>query len=208
MEVAAATIELDVKRADHDHLGRADDVGHRRVHFGVEILEPHIHHRRPGILVILKHQFEQHLDNAPFGRRELAPFNLGVITAIATEEVLHQDEDQSGLHGDECRPLERAEAHHVETGRHKQGMNILAKLEHLHPVDGDLGGTTHHVEQADPHMAGETFIHQLQRRHATTDDAVLGGEVKLGYAGVSSAAYLFLFDIIDTVQEGINFVLT
>ena len=57
-------------------------------------------------------------------------------------------------------------------------------------------------------MTGETFIHQLQGRHAATDDAVLGGEVKLGNAGVSGCAYLFLFDIIDTVQEGINFVLT
>ncbi len=87
-------------------------------------------------------------------------------------------------------------------------MHVLAKLEHLHAVDGDLGGAAHHVEQADPHVAGETLVHQLQGRHATTDDAVLGGEVELGDAGIPRRAYLFLFDIIDPVQEGINFVLT
>lgn len=57
-------------------------------------------------------------------------------------------------------------------------------------------------------MTGETLVHQLQGRHATTDDAVLGGEVELGDAGIPRRAYLFLFDIIDPVQEGINFVLT
>lgn len=57
-------------------------------------------------------------------------------------------------------------------------------------------------------MAGETLVHQLQGRHATTDDAVLGGKVKLGDTGIPRRAYLLLFDIIDPMQEGINFVLT
>jgi len=57
-------------------------------------------------------------------------------------------------------------------------------------------------------VTGKALVHQLQGRHTATDDAVLGGEVKLGNTGIPRCAYLFLFDIIDTVQEGINFVLT
>ncbi len=208
VEVATAAVQLDVERAHYDHLGGTDDVGHGRVHLGVEVLEAHVHHRRPGILVILKDQLEQHLDDASLGRGELAPLDLGMVTTIAAEEVLHQDEDQTRLHGDERRALEGTKAHHVETGRHEQGVDILAEFQHLHAVDGDLGGTAHHVEQADPHMAGETLVHQLKGRHPATDDAVLGGEVKLGDTGIPRRPYLFLFDIIDTVQEGINFVLT
>lgn len=137
VEVTATAIQLDMERADHDHLGGADDVGHGRVHLGVEVLEAHVHHRRPGVLVILEHQLEQHLDDAPLGGGELAPLNLGVVATVATEEVLHQDEDQPRLHGDERRPLERTEAHHVQAGRHEQGMHVLAELEHLHAVDGE-----------------------------------------------------------------------
>ena len=163
-----------MERADDDDFGRADDVGHRRVHFGVEILELHIHDRCPGFLVIFKHQFEQHLDDASLGRGKFATFDLGVIAAIAAEEVFHQDEDQASLHGDERRPLERPEAHHVQTGRHKQGMHVLAELEHLNAIDRHFRGTPHHVEEADPHMAGKTLIDQLQGGHAPADDAVLG----------------------------------
>ncbi len=105
VEVAAAAIQLDVEGAHHYHLGGTDDVRHGRVHLRVEVLEAHVHHRRPGILAVLEHQLEQHLDDAPLGGVSRAPRSWRGA-AVTAEEVLHQDEDQARLHGDERRPLE------------------------------------------------------------------------------------------------------
>ena len=53
-------------------------------------------------------------------------------------------------------------------------MNVFAELQHLYAIDGNLGGTAHHVEEADPHMAGKTLVDQLKSWHAAPDNPILG----------------------------------
>ena len=45
------------------------------------------------------------------------------------------------------------------------------------------------------------------RSYYAPDDTILGGEVKRHGAGLLAAEYLLLFDLIDPVEQGIDFVL-
>ncbi|CSB99074.1 Uncharacterised protein [Vibrio cholerae] len=103
--------------ADDNHFGWADDVRHARVHFGIEVFKLHPHDGRPRFFVVGKHDFEQQLNNPPFGWGKFTPFNSGMITAIAAEEVFHQNEHQTRFHGHQGRPLKWTKTHHVQTGR-------------------------------------------------------------------------------------------
>src|SRR5690606_17100763 len=96
VQVAAATIQLDMEGRHHDHFAGADDIGQRRIDLGVDVLEIDVHHRMPGLAQVDKGLVEHHAHHTQLGGGELAAFDLGMATVTA-KEVVHQFEHQLGV---------------------------------------------------------------------------------------------------------------
>ena len=193
MEVSASSVELDVEVAYDDNLGRAHDIGHRRVDLAVEVLEVNIHHEPPGLLVVAEDDAEKELYDSPLCRGELASLNLRMESAVAAEIVVHEAEYEPCLDRDEGCSLERLEMDHVEARRHEERMDILTELEHLDALHLDLGLAAQHIEEADAEVPREALVDELQGRHVSADNTLLAQEVIGGYLlSVLAGGRLFL----------------
>src|SRR5690606_29933141 len=177
VDLAAAAVQLHVEAADHHVLARGNDVGEVRVDLRVDVLEVHVHHRRPGLGQVGEGLAQHQLDHAHLGGGELASLDAGGIAAVAAEEVVHHGEYQLRLEHDQTHAAQRLEAHQVEVRRHGQRMHVLAELEQVDAAGRDVGRAPDQVEQADAPQAHEALVDHLQGRHAAPDDAVLAGEV-------------------------------
>src|SRR5690606_19250808 len=176
MEIAAATVQLDVEGRDHHHLAGADDIGQRRVDLRMHVLEVDFQDRLPGFLEIVERLVEHHAHHAQLGGCEFAALDLG-MAAVAAEEVVHQLEHQLGVENEQRSAAQRLDLHQVQAGGHVQRVDVFAELHHLHAADRDVRRAPQQVEHADAGIAGETLVDHLQRGHAPAHDPVLTGQV-------------------------------
>ena len=190
----------------HHHLAGADDVGQRRVHLRVDVLEVDVQHRVPGFLQIGKGLIQHHAHDAQLGRGELAALDLGVAP-VTSEEIVHQLEYQLGVEDEQCRATQRLHLHQVEAGRHVQRMHVLAELHHLDAAHRDIGRAAQQVEHADAGITGETLVDHLQRGHAPAHDTVLTGQVVALDGPRLGIAFGIHQTVVDPVQERIDLVL-
>src|SRR5690606_13632455 len=176
VQVAAAAVQFDVERGYHHHFAGADDVGDGRVDFRVEVLEVHLQQRLPGFLQVDERLFQHHAHDTQLGGGELAALDLGV-TSVAAEEVVHQLEYQARVEDEQRDAAQGLHLHQIEAGRDVQRMHVLAEFHHLHAAHRNVRRATQQVEHADPGVAGKALVDHFQGRHASTDDAVLAGQV-------------------------------
>src|SRR3990167_7272534 len=106
MQIATTAIQFDMEGGHHDHFTGADDVGQRRVHFRVDVLEVDIHYRVPGFLEVDKRLIQHHAHHAQLGGRKLAPLDFGVTT-VAAKKVVHQFEHQFGVENKQAGTAQR-----------------------------------------------------------------------------------------------------
>ena len=85
MESAATGSQLDVKgRYDHD-FRRCCDIGELRMHFGTDVFERQRIDALPGLLVVVEYHLQHALDDALFGRREVAAFDTAMEAPISAK---------------------------------------------------------------------------------------------------------------------------
>src|SRR5690554_6825842 len=137
VQFATATVQFDMEGTDHHHFARADNIGHRRIHFRAQVFEFHLQDRMPGFFHVVENLVQNHLDNTGFGGREFTALNLGV-PALPAEEVIHQLEHQLGVQNEQRGATQWAHLAQVETGGHIQGVNIFTELHDLHATGGDV----------------------------------------------------------------------
>jgi hypothetical protein len=116
-------------------------------------------------------------DHPHFGGREFAALDAGRVAPVAAEEVVDDGEHQGRLEHDQAGAAQRLEADQVQVGRHIQRVHVVVELDQFDAAHRQLGRAPDQVEQADPPQAREALVDHFQGRHATTDDAVLAGEV-------------------------------
>src|ERR1700722_17434246 len=180
MQLAAATLQLDLERGyDHD-LGRTDDIGDVRVDLRIQVLEFDVGDDIPGLGKVGERLAQHHLDDAALGHGEFAPFYLGVAAAAA-EEIVDHGEHQGRVQHQQCRTAQRIELDQVQARGQVQVLRVFAELLHPHRRDADLGRAANHVEQSDAKLAREAIVDHLERRHAAAYQPHLGGDVEHPY---------------------------
>src|SRR3989304_4211127 len=177
VDVTAAAVELDVQAAHHHVLARGHDVGEMRVDLRVNVLEVDVHHRCPRFAQVGEGLLQQQVDHPHFGGREFAALDAGRVAPVAAEEVVDDGEHQGRLEHDQAGTAQRLEADQVQVGRHIQRVHVVVELDQFDAAHRQLGRAPDQIEQADPPQAREALVDHFQGRHATTDDAVLAGEV-------------------------------
>src|SRR6185312_162521 len=163
VQVAPRAIQLDVEGGDDHDLRRRDDVGEVRVDLGVEVLELDGSDVRPGLAQVGEYAAQHDMNDALLGRGELAPLDLGV-PARAAEEVVHHGEHHLRVEHDEGGTAERIDLHEIETGRHVQGVHVLAEFLDLDRAHRDLRRAAQQVVEAHAVQAGEALVDHLERR--------------------------------------------
>src|SRR3989338_10543177 len=206
MQIATTAIQFDMEGGHHDHFTGADDVGQRRVHFRVDVIEVDIHYRVPGFLEVDKRLIQHHAHHAQLGGRKIAPLDFGVTT-VAAKKVVHQFEHQFGVENKQAGTAQRLHLHQVEAGRNIQRVYVLAEFHHLHTAHRHVGGTTQQIEHTDAGVAGKTLVDHLKRWHAPTDNPVLAGQVILFDASRFGFVLGFNQAVINAMQQGIDFIL-
>src|SRR6185437_11860293 len=113
---------------------------------------------------------QQHVNDALLGRRELAPFDLGVPSGTA-EEVVDDRKHQLRVEHYQAGAAERVDLDQVQARRYVQRVHVLAEFLHAHRVHGDLRGAPQQVVEADTEEPGEALVDHLERGHAPAHDA-------------------------------------
>src|ERR1700712_2489455 len=206
VQVTAAAIEFDVEGGHHDRFAGADDVGHGRIHFRVDVLEGDFHDCLPGFFEVDEGLIQHDSHHAQFRRREFTAFDLGV-TPVAAEEVIHQLEYQLGIQDEQRSAAQRLDLHQVQAGRHVQRVHVLAELHHLHTAHRHVRRATQQVEHADTGITGETLVDHFQGRHTSADDAVLAGQVITFDAARFHNAFGLHQTIVHAMQQRVDFIL-
>src|SRR5699024_6358782 len=116
VEIPTAAVELDVKTRDHHCLRGRDDVRELGVDLHIEKFEVHLQHRIPRLTQVRERLIEDHANHPHLRGRELAPFDLGEIAPVTTEEIVNQDEHQLGIQHAQGRPSQRMDLHQIEAG--------------------------------------------------------------------------------------------
>ena len=160
----------------------------------------------PGFFHILKYLIQNHLDDAGLGWGEFPAFDLG-MAPFPAEKIVHQLEHQLGVQHEQGGAPQRAHLAQVKAGGHIQRVNVLTKFHDLDAAGGNVGVAAHEVEQTDSGIAGKPLIDHFQGRHATTDDAVLTGEIVGLYAGIVGFFVGVNVTVIHPMEEGIDFIL-
>src|SRR5690606_538325 len=162
--------------------------------------------RLPGLLQINEGLLQHHAHYPQLGGGELAALDLG-MPAIATEEIVHQLEHQTGVQYEQGRAAQGLHLHQVEAGRDVQGVNVFAELHYLDAPHRDVGGAAQQVEHADAGVAGEAFVDHFQRGHAPAHYPVLAGQVVASDAARFTVLLTVNDALVHPVQQGIDFIL-
>jgi len=104
------------------------------------------------------------LDDPEFGAGEFTALDLGLNLAIATEKVVHQNENQFRVEYQHPGAAQRRHFKQAHTGRRGHRIHVLGKLDHLDAADRDFRRDAQQVEKADPKVTRETIVNHLQGR--------------------------------------------
>ena len=175
LEVAGQVAHFQMEGGvDDDLVGRVGDVGELGLDLGTQVADLQRVHRLPGVLVGVDGELEQALDNALFGIGEFAPLGLGDETAVTAEQVVHHHEHQAGREHHQPGAAQRLHGDQVQVGGHRQIAREVLEALVAHRIHGDVRAAPDQVEQADPEMAREAFVDDVQAVQALADDPVLG----------------------------------
>ncbi len=208
VHVAAAALELHVE-ARHDHdFRRAHDVRERGVELRRDVFDIDVRDVRPGFLQVDERVLQHHLDDALFGRGEIAAFDLGVA-AVAAEEIVDDREHQLRLEQDDADAAQRVDANHVEARRHVQRLHVLAPLLHFDRVYRDFRRTAQQSVEVDAEQAREALVDHLERGHAPAHDPHLVHEVEAHHRAGRRRSFGLGLDRarIHAIDEGVDLVL-
>src|ERR1700733_1573297 len=207
MQLAASAFQIDLERAYHHDLGRTDNVGEVRIDLGIEVLETDACNDLPGFRNIGKRLPQYHLDNAPFGHGEFAPFDLGVA-AITAKKIVDDGKHQLGIEHQQCRSAQRIELDQIQARGYFQVLRVFAELLNSYRCDADLRRAADHIEESDSELPGEPIIDHLERRHAAAHQSHLRRDIVLAhFAGNPRRRRGRHCAIIHTLEQGVDFIL-
>jgi hypothetical protein len=183
------------------------DVRELGIHFRAHVLEFDLEHGLPRAFVFFEEHVKQAMDDALFGRREVAPFDPRVKASVPTEHVVDDEKHQIRVEHHEPGTAKRFHLDQVEVGRNHQVADEFRILLQPDRAERDFGAALHEVEQPDAQIARKTFVYQFQRGHAPTHDSFLRAEVVR-----ANAARIFGFDRFvglagHALEQGVNLFL-
>ena len=173
IEGAADWAELDMEsRVDYHFVGR-DNVGQPGVHFSPDIFEIERIHRPPGLAIAVQRQIEQPFDDALFSLGEVPPFHAHVVSTVAAEQVVNNQEHQFWVEHEQGCTAQGFHQHQVDVGRYWQMANELAIFLDLYRPHRDVGTAAHEGQQSGAQVPCKTLIDDFQRMHAATHHMVI-----------------------------------
>src|SRR5574343_87973 len=201
VHVCRGAAEFEGEGGRDDNFSRCGDVCELRVHLGADVLEADVVDRLPGLGVLGKHHAEQALNDALLGRREDAAFDAGMEAPVATEHVVHDQENQIRVEDKEGGTAQWLGLNQVQVGRDDQIADEFAVFLNADRADRNFRVAVHVVKEADAQVAGKTLVDEFERGHPPADNPLLRTQIVRTDAFIGAAG---LFGVIGLAGDALE----